>query len=102
MASDDPKPGRQRGEHASAHPEPPRDAAREPKKGLCENCADRETPIIMVTSLSSKSDVLGCMRLGIQGYIVKPFSPVDIPKQIMDCLRTDRPEWVQAAQQALP
>ena len=32
---------------------------------------DNSTAIVMLTSLSKKDDVMDCMRLGIQGYIVK-------------------------------
>lgn len=40
------------------------------------------TAIIMVTSLADKSDISDCARLGIQGYIVKPFQSSDLVKKI--------------------
>lgn len=40
------------------------------------------TAIIMVTSLGDSSDVKDCARLGIQGYIVKPFRAPDLAQKI--------------------
>lgn len=43
--------------------------------------ADPETknlPFIMVTSESDKSQVLEAIRSGVNGYILKPFTPEDI------------------------
>lgn len=35
---------------------------------------DQETVIIMLSSMSKKDDILECLKLGIQGYIIKPMS----------------------------
>ena len=35
--------------------------------------ADHTTTIIMLSSVSSKDEIVACLKLGIQGYIVKPF-----------------------------
>jgi DNA-binding response OmpR family regulator len=35
---------------------------------------DMKTTIVMATSLSGREDILSCMKLGIEDYIVKPFS----------------------------
>lgn len=40
------------------------------------------TAVIMVTSLADKSDISDCARLGIQGYIVKPFQSSDLVKKV--------------------
>ncbi len=40
------------------------------------------TPILMVTALGSKSDIVDCMKQGIQGYIVKPFRPDDLCEKV--------------------
>ncbi len=40
------------------------------------------TAIIMVTSLADKSDINDCARLGIQGYIVKPFQATELAAKI--------------------
>ena len=42
-------------------------------KAIREQHQDKNTTIIMVTSASEKNDVIACAKLGIQGYIVKPF-----------------------------
>jgi len=44
---------------------------------------DAATTIIMVSSLSDKSDVEDCGRLGIQGYIVKPIKHAEIGNKIV-------------------
>jgi OmpR family response regulator RpaB len=35
---------------------------------------DKSTTVIMVSSVSEKTEILACAKLGIQGYIVKPFN----------------------------
>lgn len=47
-----------------------------------EDTGVRRTAVIMVTSLADKSDISDCARLGIQGYIVKPFQASDLVKKI--------------------
>lgn len=44
---------------------------------------DKKTTIIMSTSLSEKDDVTTMMKLGIQGYIIKPFGVRDIGGRIL-------------------
>jgi DNA-binding response OmpR family regulator len=44
---------------------------------------DKSTTIIMSTSLSKKEDVTSMMKLGIQGYIVKPFGVREIGGRIL-------------------
>jgi len=43
---------------------------------------DRSTPVIMVTSQSEKDKVLACAKIGIKGYLVKPFKAEDLLKKI--------------------
>lgn len=52
-------------------------------KSIREEHRDKITTIIMVTSTSEKSEILACAKLGIQGYIVKPFSAEELPVAIM-------------------
>jgi CheY-like chemotaxis protein len=52
-------------------------------KTIREEYRDRSTTIIMVTSANEKDDVIACARLGIQGYIVKPFKAEAINKAIL-------------------
>lgn len=59
-------------------------------KAIRETLADKETTIIMVTSASEKEDVLACAKLGIQGYIVKPFKAEELPQLIMKCHRAGK------------
>jgi len=44
---------------------------------------DKSTTIIVSTSLSKKEDVTSMMKLGIQGYIIKPFNIRDIGNRIL-------------------
>lgn len=41
-----------------------------------------ETTIIMVSSKADKDHIVACARLGIQGYIVKPFKTDEIAHKI--------------------
>lgn len=56
-------------------------------KTIRETFNDKQTTVIMVTSASEKEDVVACAKLGIQGYIVKPFSEEELPQLIMKCHR---------------
>lgn len=44
---------------------------------------DTSTAIIMSTSLAEKTDVMDCIALGIQGYIIKPFKVKEIGNSVM-------------------
>jgi len=44
---------------------------------------DHRTTIIMITSASDKDDVVACAKLGIQGYIIKPFKPEELNQAII-------------------
>jgi DNA-binding response OmpR family regulator len=56
---------------------------------------DKKTTIVMATSLSDKEDVLSCMKLGIDGYIIKPFSCSEIGVKILDYYAKKEPERVR-------
>lgn len=47
-----------------------------------EKKSGRNTPIVMATALSDKSDIVDCLRVGIQGYIVKPFKPEELAAKL--------------------
>ena len=34
---------------------------------------DKTTTVIMVSSVTDKQDIVACAKLGIQGYVLKPF-----------------------------
>lgn len=46
----------------------------------------KKTPVIMMTGLSDKSDIVDCMKQGIQGYMVKPFEQADVAQRIEKAL----------------
>ena len=58
---------------------------------------DKKTTIVMATSLSSSNDVMSCMKLGIEGYIVKPFSLRDVGTKIISYYAKKEPERAQKA-----
>lgn len=45
---------------------------------------DKKTVIIMATSMTAKEDILDCLKIGIQGYIMKPFKTAEINTKILD------------------
>lgn len=47
---------------------------------------DKETIIIVATSRNDLEDLKACMKLGIQGYMLKPFSGRQILGEIIRCL----------------
>ncbi|MFP5213128.1 MAG: response regulator transcription factor [Acidobacteriota bacterium] len=51
---------------------------------------DKLTSIIMATSISGKDDVLDCLKLGIQGYIVKPFKHTEIKEKVLEYFKRHR------------
>lgn len=44
---------------------------------------DTKTTIIVATSSADKEDVLSCMKMGVQGYIVKPFLSTEIADAVL-------------------
>ena len=46
--------------------------------------SDLNTTIIMASSISDKENVVSCLKLGIQGYITKPFKADEIAKRALD------------------
>lgn len=47
-----------------------------------EKINGRRTAIVMATALSDKSDIVDCARVGIQGYIIKPFKHTEIASRL--------------------
>jgi len=58
---------------------------------------DRKTTIVMATSLSGSEDVKSCMKLGIEGYIIKPFSLREIGAKILAYYAIKEPERARKA-----
>jgi DNA-binding response OmpR family regulator len=65
-------------------------------KAIREDLEDKTATIVMVTSLSDREDVIGCMKLGIQGYIVKPFSRQEIAGKVLGAYQKTNPERAAA------
>lgn len=57
-----------------------------------ETMKDRTTKIIMATSLSTRHDIMDCSKLGIHGYIIKPFQYKEIGSIIMNYLGQASPQ----------
>ena len=54
------------------------------------DAGDMETTIIISTSTDEKKEMDACRKLGIQGYIVKPFSYKEINDKILAAYGTDK------------
>jgi len=52
-------------------------------KTIRETDNDKNTCIIMITSMIDKEHIVACAQFGIQGYIVKPFKTNEIAKKIL-------------------
>ena len=52
-------------------------------KKIREEFEDRTTTIIMSTNVSDQESIKGCMELGIQGYIIKPFNFKEVGTKVM-------------------
>ncbi|MEE8483879.1 MAG: response regulator [Nitrospinota bacterium] len=60
---------------------------RESEEGNAE-----KTVVIMATAMADKNDIMDCLKLGIQGYMVKPFKHSEIAGKITACYKKARPE----------
>ncbi len=56
-------------------------------KTLREMPSYAEVPIIMITTRGMKDDVMTAMKLGVNGYIVKPFTPEILQEKLKSILR---------------
>lgn len=56
-----------------------------------ENAGDNKTTIIMSSSMSTKDDMRDCSKLGIQGYITKPFKYKEVGNIIINCYQNPKP-----------
>lgn len=46
----------------------------------------RGTPVIITTALGGKGDVMDCVKLGVQGYLVKPIKYDELARKIESCV----------------
>lgn len=60
-------------------------------QSIRERYADRSTAIVMATSLADVTTISDCLRLGIQGYIVKPFNHREIAEKIIGYFKATDP-----------
>jgi len=47
----------------------------------------KDKPILMITTRGMKEDVLTAVRIGVNGYIVKPFTPEILKKKIDEIMK---------------
>jgi DNA-binding response OmpR family regulator len=66
-------------------------------KAIRTTIKDNKTTIVMATSKSGSDDVQSCLTLGIEGYIVKPFSLQDIAIKILSYYAKKEPERARNA-----
>lgn len=66
-------------------------------KAIREEMQSGDTGIVMATSLSGREGVLDCLSLGIQGYIVKPFTHKEVGQRVLGYYRKTNPEKAEAA-----
>ncbi|MCF7886309.1 MAG: response regulator [Candidatus Marinimicrobia bacterium] len=56
-------------------------------KELKANDQYKDIPIIMVTTRGTKDDVVTAVKIGVNGYIVKPFTPETLKSKIKKVLK---------------
>jgi len=61
-------------------------------KEIREKMKDRISKIVMATSLSTKHDIIDCSKLGIEGYIIKPFQYTEIGSILINYLKQASPQ----------
>lgn len=57
---------------------------------------DQDTVVIMLTSRSAQDDVLGCSKVGIDGYLVKPIRPRALQAAVLKALAKRDPARAKA------
>jgi DNA-binding response OmpR family regulator len=66
-------------------------------KEIRQTIGDQKTTIVMATSKSDRNDVQSCIDLGIEGYVVKPFSLREIGSKILSSYAKKEPERARKA-----
>lgn len=67
-------------------------------KSIRTTVKDKKTTIVMATSVSGSEDILSCVKLGIEGYIVKPFKCMEIGAKILSYYAKKEPERARKAE----
>ena len=70
-------------------------------KQIRERYKDTTTIIVMATAISDKEEVMACVKLGIQGYIVKPVKMDTISEKILGYFQKFYPEKGRTALEKL-
>lgn len=70
-------------------------------KEIRENVGDKATTVVMQTTIAEKDDIMKCVKLGIQGYIIKPFDEKDAVQKVLKAYEAAHPTKAQAARKAL-
>lgn len=58
---------------------------------------DKSTTIIMATSISEPGPIHDCIKLGIQGYIIKPFNLKKAVRKVLKSYQRTNPDQVKSA-----
>ena len=51
-------------------------------RAIRANVATKDLPVLMVTTNAAKDDIVEALKAGINGYVVKPFTPDTIKQKI--------------------
>jgi DNA-binding response OmpR family regulator len=66
-------------------------------KEIREERNDVTTTVVVASSISDREAVVDILKLGIQGYIVKPFTHKEIGLKILECYKKMNPERAEEA-----
>ncbi|MDR3569675.1 MAG: response regulator [Syntrophobacteraceae bacterium] len=66
-------------------------------KEIREGQKDAITTVVVASSLSDGNTVIDILKLGVAGYIVKPFTHKEIGKKILDSYKRMHPERAEEA-----
>ena len=66
-------------------------------KEIREERKDEKTTVVVGTSISERDTVVDILKLGVQGYFVKPFTHKEIGQKILDSYKKMNPERADAA-----
>ena len=66
-------------------------------KEIREEKKDAKTAVIVASSLSERDTVVDILKLGVQGYLVKPFTHKEIAHKVLECYKKINPERAEAA-----
>ena len=53
-------------------------------QSIRQTMSDTATTVIMVSSVTDKQDIVACAKLGIQGYVLKPFQAKTLATTVVE------------------